>query len=265
MQKIQLYLLPNRIKVVVDQAGTNTEFRQVYQRKMKIYKGADNVIEFDVRNSEQKRIDLLGKILFVDFYDTDRKRLFSVSAIPAPGKHGIMTATVTKEEIELIEAQPLHASALLSSAESDVIVYSDDQFGLYFEVDLLDGYNSKYGEMDIVDTLETFNYEFDRRAYVSEIGIFGQRFNHDYSTKSTAQITVEYQGDFQGIIKVQVTKIMSTAYGIRWTDLEDWDVALENQKIYTGDYRFIRFIYPKYTDDNYQTTTGNIDKIIIRN
>lgn len=265
MQKIQLYLLPNRIKVVVDQAGFNTEFRQVYQRKMKIYKGADNVIEFDLRNSEQKRVDVFGKILFVDFYDTDRKKLFSVSATPAVGKHGIMTATVSNADTELIEAQPLHASALLSDAETDTIVYSDDQFGLHFDVDLLDGYNSRYGENDVVDTLETFNYEYDRRSYVSEIGIFGQRFNHDYSTKAAAQITVEYQGDFQGIIKVQATKSMSTAYGIKWTDLEEWDVLLENQKIYTGDYRFVRFIYPKYTDDNYQTTTGNIDRIIIRN
>jgi hypothetical protein len=30
----------------------------VYQRTLKIYKGINNVIEFDIKNADQKRIDL---------------------------------------------------------------------------------------------------------------------------------------------------------------------------------------------------------------
>jgi hypothetical protein len=265
MQKIQLYLLPIRIKVVVDQDGANTEFRQVYQKTIKLYKGIDNKVEFDLRNSEQKRVDVFGKSLIVDFFDLERKKLFSVRALPAPAKSGIMVADISSLETELLEPQKLTGTALLESEEEDTIVYADTQFGLSFSVELLDGYNSRYGDSDIVDTLDTFNYEFDRKAYVSEIGMFGQKFNHDYSTKPDASITVEYQGDFRGIMRVEATNTMSTAYGVRWTDLGEWDTTLENQKIFVGEYKFIRFIAPKYTDDTYQTLTGTVDRIIIRN
>jgi len=58
MQKIQSYLYPNRIIVLADVAGFTVENKVVYARNVKIYKGVDNVIEFDVQNADQKRIDL---------------------------------------------------------------------------------------------------------------------------------------------------------------------------------------------------------------
>ena len=58
MQKIQSYLYPNRIIVTADLAGFTTEYKNVYQRNVKIYNGVDNVIEFDIKNADQKRIDL---------------------------------------------------------------------------------------------------------------------------------------------------------------------------------------------------------------
>jgi hypothetical protein len=58
MQKIQSYLYPNRIIVTADLAGFTTEYKNVYQRTVKIYQGVDNVIEFDIKNADQKRVDL---------------------------------------------------------------------------------------------------------------------------------------------------------------------------------------------------------------
>jgi hypothetical protein len=58
MQKIQSYLYPNSIIVTAYLAGFSTEYKNVYQRNIKIYKGINNVIEFDIKNADQKRIDL---------------------------------------------------------------------------------------------------------------------------------------------------------------------------------------------------------------
>jgi hypothetical protein len=58
MQKIQSYLYPNRVILLADLAGFTVENKVVYARTIKIYQGVDNVIELDIQNADQKRIDL---------------------------------------------------------------------------------------------------------------------------------------------------------------------------------------------------------------
>ena len=58
MQKISTYLYPNRIELLADLAGFTVEYTNVYQRNVKIYNGIDNTLEFDIKNADQKRIDL---------------------------------------------------------------------------------------------------------------------------------------------------------------------------------------------------------------
>jgi hypothetical protein len=59
MQKIQSYLYPNRIILLADLAGFTVENTIVYAKTVKIYKGVDNVIQFDIQNADQKRLDLV--------------------------------------------------------------------------------------------------------------------------------------------------------------------------------------------------------------
>jgi hypothetical protein len=59
MQKIQSYLYPNRVILLADLAGFTTENTVVYAKTIKIYKGVDNVIQFDVQNADQKRLELV--------------------------------------------------------------------------------------------------------------------------------------------------------------------------------------------------------------
>jgi len=58
MRKISSYLYSNRIELLADLAGFSVENRTVYQRTVKIYKGVDNVLEFDIKNADQKRLDI---------------------------------------------------------------------------------------------------------------------------------------------------------------------------------------------------------------
>ena len=58
MQKVQSYLYPNRTILIADLAGFDVENTVVYAKTIKIYNGVDNVIEFDIQNADQKRIDL---------------------------------------------------------------------------------------------------------------------------------------------------------------------------------------------------------------
>lgn len=99
-----------------------------------------------------------------------------------------------------------------------------------------------YNEVDIVtEELTVFNYEYDKKAYISEIGNFGATINDDYSTAPARAMEVEMVGTYDGIIRVEATKDKSTASSNTWTRLEDWDVVTTPIKTYEGDYRYVRF------------------------
>lgn len=250
MQKFQFYLAPNRITVTTDLVGFNTEYRQVYQRKIKLYKGIDNTIELDVRNAEQRKEDVVGKEVIMKFYDADHKNLFTAQGTPIISKPGLMSVTIAKEDLDFIDPQKLTAAAYLHDDATTEVLYADGQFELFAQVELFDGFNDKFAEGDVIDELKVFNYEFDRGASVSEIGLFGSRTNNDYSTAPTRTITAELVGTYEGTIEAQATNDQSTALGNRWTTIypdgntTDWDAGTDTSVNYSGDYRFIRFIYP---------------------
>jgi hypothetical protein len=254
MQKIQFYLVPNRMVVTTDRVGFNTEYRQVYQRKLKLYKGINNTIQLDIRNSEQRKADVIGYTADILFFDTDRKKLFEVSGTPITSQPGQISITVEQTTLDTIDPQNLLMAARLTKTvgptTTELPLYIDGQFELVGHVQLLDGYNEKLD--DLLEELTTFNYEYDSKEYVSEIGRFGTSMNDDHAS-SPRSITVEFDGTFEGIMLVEATKDMSTAFGTTWERLADWDVVATPSKDYTGDYRFIRF---RFGGDN-RTGSGS--------
>jgi hypothetical protein len=58
MQKISSYLYSNKVDINLDLALSPMEWRIVYQRNVKIYKGYSNTIELDIKNAQQKRFDV---------------------------------------------------------------------------------------------------------------------------------------------------------------------------------------------------------------
>jgi len=241
MQKFQVYLVPNRIKVTTDVTGFATEFRQVYQRKLKLYKGIDNAIEFDVRDSDQRRQNIMGYNIVVKFFDAAHKNLFSVQGNPVVGKPGIMAATITADDIALVDPQILKMAAYLRSDTEEKIIYSDSQFDIFADAEVLDGYNDKFAQNGIIEEVTVFNYEQDSKEYISEIANFGTVINNDYSTVPIRTATFEFEGIYDGIIEIEATKDKSTAFGTSWETIDSWDTAIDQTKTVTGDWRFVRF------------------------
>ena len=57
MQLVPRYLVNNRIEIISNEAGFVTEYRPVYQRQLKVYRGIDNNIQFRLLNADQKPIN----------------------------------------------------------------------------------------------------------------------------------------------------------------------------------------------------------------
>ena len=61
MQLIPRYLVDNRTTVLVSELGHVTEYRPVYTKQIKLYKGIDNALQFKLLNADANLSPLLGK------------------------------------------------------------------------------------------------------------------------------------------------------------------------------------------------------------
>lgn len=60
MQKTYRYLANNKVTLLADLAGNVTEYRPVYQKTIKAYRGIDNLLYFEIKNHDQKPVSLAG-------------------------------------------------------------------------------------------------------------------------------------------------------------------------------------------------------------
>ncbi len=267
MQKIQFYLVPNKLTVTTDRVGFNTEYRQVYQRQLKLYKGIDNALQLDVRNSEQRKQSVVGYTAIVKFFDAEHKNVFTATADPIPSQLGQMTVTIPKDIIADIDPQMLRMAAYLTDGTTETPIYIDGQFEIFGNVLLADGYNEKGGFGQIIDIAKVFNYTKDSDEFTSEVVKFGNYINNDYSTAldSTVVGTVEVEifpdetSPYIGFVKVYATNDKSTAFGTDWKLIDNIDVpsgaTSVTQIIDNKGYRFMRFSFPKYSSADVATFT----------
>ena len=131
MQKISSYLYPNRIELLADLAGFNVEYTNVYQRNLQIYKGIDNTIEFDIKNADQKRIDLttLSNIR-LNVMDASGNALSnSPYTVTSTAIKGIAEVTIPQEDLANLNDQFLRYSVTAIKNSKDVVLYANAKFG----------------------------------------------------------------------------------------------------------------------------------------
>lgn len=69
MQKTYRYLAKNKVTVLANTAGFVTEYRPVYQKNLQVYRGIDNLLHFEVKNHDQKPVDIVGYTPKVMIFD----------------------------------------------------------------------------------------------------------------------------------------------------------------------------------------------------
>ena len=139
MRKISSYLYPNRIELLADLASFNVEYTNVYQRNVKIYSGIDNTIEFDIKNADQKRIDLntLTDIM-MNVMDASGQALPNspYEVIPTTLK-GIATVTIPADDLYDVNPQFLKYSVSVVKNGYDTLLYADSRFGAVGTLELV--------------------------------------------------------------------------------------------------------------------------------
>lgn len=139
MQKIISYTYPNRIQLLADLASFNVEYTNVYQRNVKIYNGVDNVIQFDIKNADQKRIDLATyDSMELHVMDSSGNALpNSPYTVTATATKGIATATIPADDLIDLIPQSFSYSVLVNNGTSTTPLYVDGHFNALGTLELI--------------------------------------------------------------------------------------------------------------------------------
>jgi hypothetical protein len=175
MQKISSYLYPNRVQLLVDLAGFTTEYTNVYQKNVKIYKGIDNTLEFDIKNADQKRIELItdpaatpAKVAVVTdirltVLDAGGHELPNSPYTVEPSEtiKGIAVATIPAADLAGLNHQFLQYNVRASKEDNDVLLYGDTRFGAFGSIELVSNVNGVAAPSRVFDT---FTAEIDLKG-----------------------------------------------------------------------------------------------------
>jgi hypothetical protein len=142
MQKISTYLYPNRIELLADLAGFTVEYTNVYQRNIKIYNGIDNTLEFDIKNPDQKRIDLATvSQIELNIMDIQGNALpnspYVVTPLNQTTKKGLATVTIPQDDLVDLDPQFLQFSVSAIKDGKDLMLYGDTRFGAVGKMELV--------------------------------------------------------------------------------------------------------------------------------
>jgi len=267
MQKISSYLYPNRVTLTIDLATHPTEWRIVYQRRFKIYKGFKNELLLDIKNAEQKRIDVSSKTIKFSILDQNNQELYLATAVHS-STPGLATVTIPHTALSEVKPQFLKYSVYIQNVDSSKSpIYGDTQFGLGGTIELIEqGLPTQIP--DIV--IDTFNYLLDEsvqpsvRRYTSEAALI----NPLNDLVSNPEINLDFVfNNFEGTVSVQFTEDSVVQTESPWTNVETFNVASTTTtltKTYTNpDYNKSK-IWARIKYILSPNTTGIIDKVIVR-
>lgn len=204
MQKISSYLYPNRIELLADVAGFGVEYTNVYQRNLQIYNGIDNTIEFDIKNADQKRIDLSTiSNIELNVMDASGNALTnSPYAVTPTAIKGIAEVTIPQEDLVNLTDQYLKYSVTANKNSKDIILYANSKFGAI-------------GTMELVGSaMPTFRDPVVYKTFTAEIDHKGIPTFHSsaipvtfYEAEKTESIDIEiHVTGFAGSIWIDATE-----------------------------------------------------------
>lgn len=254
MQKILSYLYPNRIQILANLDSFNVEYTNVYQRNVKIYNGIDNVLEFDIKNADQKRVNLstLSQIE-LNLMDASGLSLPNSPYLVTPTDlKGIAKVTIPQEDLAELSSQYLKFSITANKNGDDVLLYTDSKFGAVGTIEL------------VGDALPVFRDSRTFNTFTAEIDLKGQPIYHSsaipakfYEAVPTTSLDFEiHVSGFVGSIWIDATdsstinveafKKASKPFG-SWTrtadDGEFTGIVPFGSNISVGNYNYFRVSY----------------------
>jgi hypothetical protein len=265
------YLYPNVIDVYNNVEAVNIleRFRQVYQRTQKVYRGSNNRLDFQIRNADQKAVDVTGtSMVFALLNNETQEQILKKDCTDLDDSsflRGRVSVTITENELRNIE-KGFYKFSLTQETRSTVDdtnyqvtnkipMYVDSQYGAFGTLEV---YGDISGEpvdsLVISEFLEIFrSAATEQLTYESSIIDAQPELTNPYSLHTLMFYTTQYQGEIfveGSLSEGAVPKVWNRLATIVPT-------ANTNYTNITGKYNWFRI--------KHQPLSGSLDKVVYRN
>ena len=254
MLKTTTYLVEQVHSVVYSPSGsTPNRNMTMYARNLKVYKGADNPIVIEIKNNDQKPVDITGKTFVFNILDQDeRKTLISRTGTTVNASKGKVKFTISESDLLNVSGQFLNYSILETTSGTRGAIFVDDQYGALGNIEVIDGPYTEFRESKTINLPNTNPQSVEAYPQLNQ-----------NSALHTAQL---YLTNFTGKIKVE-----ASLAPVSELDADEYFTVLEKQYTnestnqyfnFNGVYSHVRF--SKADRDDSTALSGTVDKILYR-
>jgi hypothetical protein len=169
MQLNSSYLYPNRIEVFTSLLAslTSERYRKVYNRNLKVYRGVDNRVDIQLKNSDQKNISIGNSFLVFNLVTREGKNLIlkkdCVVVTDTATLRGRAYVVLTKQDLLDIESGFYDYSLILEKrtvidndeyrVTETTLLYTDSQYGALATLEIKE---DVYGEVEPSKEIKSF-------------------------------------------------------------------------------------------------------------
>ena len=267
MQTVSRYLLTNLVIAYIN--GYHGRNDKVYDRRLKIFKGASNPITFTFKNEDQKAQDITNKSFEFSLIDTDSKKAVLTRNLEILDDGSTFTtrgtASVTISDGDLLALDGKFYNYAVREIVTDgsstffQVTYADTGYNSAGSVELIDGAFPAFAPSQTIESFtgRTSNNPFPLR-FTSNATISASPGKNNNDALHTIAV---YTNGFSGTLKVLGTMATSPAEEDYFTITTITDLPTSSVKYYNfnGVYQFVKFSWDNATDN-----TGTIDKILYR-
>jgi hypothetical protein len=275
MQLISVYLYQNKIDVFTNAstAWLTERYRRVYNRNIKIYRGVDNRIDIQVRNSDEKAADATGSTLVFNLVERETQALVAkkdcVVVAASTGKYYVILTEAELLDIETGYYQySIYNEIRTDNGDGSHIVssrtplYVDGQYDTLANIEV---YNS--GQGDVQPSNITKEFKFTK--YFGGSPVFSSFYTSsiidarpEISTpQSLHTFQFNFTNSYNGSMIIQGSLSEGGTPGV-WVNLSTDSITNQSSTIYrniTGKYNWFRIQHVPSISN-----TGTLDKIVYR-
>ena len=243
MYSTSVYFYIPRETIVMMSGNSTRRYQTVYAKTLKLHKGIDNKLQFQLINQDQKPINVTGKELFFRIINEDGTRLlFTKMLTNIVALNGIVQLDTISTDIIDIETQYCYYSIEMSDGITDLPVFVDHNSGARGKIQIVDSVLPNFTPSNLINVP---NHQLPSRTgpaitYYSSIFSAREGFN------VTAQL---YFDNYSGTVQVQGSAVADAD----WYDIGDITTYTEQMECDTvniiGFHPYMRFKFVSTAGD----------------
>jgi hypothetical protein len=219
----------------------------MYARNLKVYKGAKNPIVIEMKNTDQKAVDITGKTFVFNVLDEDKTQtLISKTGTIINASKGKVRFDITESDLSAVAGHFLNYSILDNTSGERGVVYVDDQYGAMGNIEVVAGPYTEFRKSSEITLPDT-----------NPVSVQAYPHLNQNSALHTAQV---YFTNFTGSLKIEGSMAaISELDTDEWFEITTKTYTDQADNVYinwNGVYSHVRF--------SRTLTSGTIDKILYR-